>query len=174
MVHSIGRVVELVRYPVKSMAGTSEESIDLGWYGIPGDRRFAFRRLGVSTGFPWLSASRFPKMLLYKPHGLDNSTGEPHPTHVKTPEGESLELMSEALQRKINEGLGSDVELMHLKQGIFDDSVPRTGEHRQRRCRQRQARRSGFLPTTGFAAGHRRVWLRHSDRSEPPGTTADS
>src|SRR5438105_4639735 len=43
----IGRVHELARYPVKSMAGTVIESAQLGWHGIAGDRRLAFRRLAV-------------------------------------------------------------------------------------------------------------------------------
>ena len=54
----LGYVRELVRYPVKSMAGTALESAFLGWHGLAGDRRFAFRRVGDDSGFPWLTASR--------------------------------------------------------------------------------------------------------------------
>src|SRR5215831_18560944 len=95
MVNVIGHVAELSRYPVKSMAGTSIESALLGWHGLAGDRRFAFRRLGDQSGFPWLSASRLPELLLYHPCGLDESTGEPLPTHVRTPAGVNVELRSE-------------------------------------------------------------------------------
>lgn len=42
----VGHVCEVVRYPVKSMAGTPTESAVLGWHGLAGDRRFAVRRLG--------------------------------------------------------------------------------------------------------------------------------
>lgn len=70
----VGRVHEVVRYPVKSMAGTATESAVLGWHGLAGDRRFAFRRVGDGSGFPWLSASRLPELLLYHPVGLDEST----------------------------------------------------------------------------------------------------
>lgn len=83
----IGRVREIVRYPVKSMAGTATESAVLGWHGLAGDRRFAFRRLGVDNGFPWLSASRLAELVLYHPVGLDESTGEPLPTQIRTPDG---------------------------------------------------------------------------------------
>src|SRR5262249_1565138 len=79
MMKPIGHVWELVRYPVKSMAGTATESAFLGWHGLDGDRRFAFRRLGAPSGFPWLTASRLPELLLYHPFGLDESTGEPRP-----------------------------------------------------------------------------------------------
>lgn len=118
----LGHICELVRYPVKSMAGTTTESAYLGWHGLDGDRRFAFRRLEDNGGFPWLTASRVPELLLYHPFGLDESTGEPLPTHVRTPAGKSVELRGAELQSEIAERLGSDVELMNLKHGIFDDA----------------------------------------------------
>ena len=119
----IGRVCEIVRYPVKSMAGTATESAFLGWHGLAGDRRFAFRRLGDADGFPWLSASRLPQLILYQPVGLDETSGEPLPTHVRTPAGSRLELGSAELEAEIGERFGSGVELMKLKHGIFDEAV---------------------------------------------------
>jgi uncharacterized protein YcbX len=104
------------------MAGVAAESAELGWHGLAGDRRFALRRLGDSSGFPWLTASRLPELLLYHPCGLDESTGEPLPTHVRTPTGLEIELRSEVLQRELSERFGSDLELMKLKHGIFDDA----------------------------------------------------
>jgi uncharacterized protein YcbX len=119
----IGRVHELVRYPVKSMAGIATESAHLGWHGLAGDRRFAFRRMGDTSGFPWLSASRLRELLLYHPSGIDESTGEPLPTHVRTPSGAEVDLRGTALQDEIAERFGSAVELMSLKHGIFDDAT---------------------------------------------------
>src|SRR6185295_5706773 len=95
----IGRVRELVRYPVKSMAGTATESAFLGFYGLDGDRRFAFRRHGVEGGMPWLTAGRLPALVLYHPVGIDESTGEP--AHVRTPEGATLGLRSEELRAEV-------------------------------------------------------------------------
>jgi len=122
MLKELGHVCELVRYPIKSMAGTVTESAFLGWHGLAGDRRFAFRCLGDDSGFPWLSASRVAELLLYHPSGLDESTGEPLPTHIRTPAGADLELRSAELQSEIAERLGSSVELMKFKHGIFDDA----------------------------------------------------
>ncbi len=119
----IGRVCEIVRYPVKSMAGTAIESVSLGWHGLEGDRRFAFRRVGDTSGFPWLSASRLPKLVVYHPNGLVESNGVPLPTHVRTPAGLQLEIRSAELQDEIAEQLGTSVELMNLKHGVFDDAV---------------------------------------------------
>lgn len=121
MIH-LGHVREITRYPVKSMAGIATESAVIGWHGLEGDRRFAFRRMGEDNGFPWLSASRLPELLLYQPVGLDES-GESLPTHVRTPSGSQLEISSVELNAEISERFGSDVELMQLKHGIFDEAA---------------------------------------------------
>lgn len=119
----IGVVEELVRYPVKSMAGTSVPTATLGWHGLAGDRRFAFRRVKDRSDFPWLSASRFPGLLLYSPFGLDESAEEPLPSHVRTPSGEELELRGEALREEISARAGYEVEVMNVRNGVFDDAV---------------------------------------------------
>src|SRR5579859_6888129 len=121
MMKRIGQVCQLVRYSVKSMAGTPTESAFLGWHGLEGDRRFGVRRLGDDGGFPWLTASRLPELLLYHPFGLKEGTGEPLPTHVRTPAGAEVEVRSAALENEIAERYGGRVELMHLKHGIFDE-----------------------------------------------------
>ena len=122
MIH-LGYVHELTRYPVKSMAGVATNSAFLGWHGLPGDRRFAFRRLNDSGGFPWLSASRLPELLLYQPIGFDENAQEPAPTHVRTPEGVVFPLNSAELQDNVAERFGSPLELMKLKHGIFDEAT---------------------------------------------------
>ncbi len=119
----IGQVREITRYPVKSMAGTSVEAAELGWHGLAGDRRFAFRRVGVDSGMPWLTASRLPELVLYRPVEFDTSTGEPLPTHVRTPAGSRVELRGEELTAEIAGRFGSDVELMKLNHGIFDETA---------------------------------------------------
>lgn len=103
----LGHLRELVRYPVKSMAGIPTESAFLGWHGLDGDRRFAFRRMNEPGGFPWLTASRLAELLLYHPLGVDESTGEPLPTHVRTPEGKQLELRGPELREEIAERLSN-------------------------------------------------------------------
>ena len=122
MLKPIGHVCKLVRYPVKSMAGAATESAFLGWHGLEGDRRFAFRRLGDQSGFPWLTASSLPELLLYHPLGLDANATEPLPTHIRTPAGVQTELRDSALESEVGERYGGPVELMQLKHGIFDDA----------------------------------------------------
>lgn len=56
MTIEIGQIKAIFRYPVKSMAGEQLDSANLGWHGLDGDRRFAFRRIADKGGFPWLTA----------------------------------------------------------------------------------------------------------------------
>jgi len=119
----LGRISAIYRYPVKSMAGESVEIAQLGWHGIEGDRRFAFRRRADGGGFPWLSAGKLPELILYQPFGRDTNSEEPAPTHVRTPEGTDLELRSEALREDVSRRYGgAEIELMRLKHGIFDEA----------------------------------------------------
>jgi uncharacterized protein YcbX len=122
----LGRISAIFRYPVKSMAGELLDVARLSWHGIEGDRRLAFRRLADKSGFPWLSASKLPQLLLYKPIRLDSNAnsenGELLPTHVRTPDGKEYELRSDELREEVSSRCGSDVELMNLKHGIFDES----------------------------------------------------
>jgi uncharacterized protein YcbX len=104
------------------MAGVATASAALGWHGFPGDRRYAFRRLGVDSDFPWLNASRFPEMVTYEPLGLDEDAEDPSPTHIRTPDGADLAIGSVELQNDIAHRFGAPVELMKLKHGIFDEA----------------------------------------------------
>jgi len=104
------------------MAGVRLDRVGLGWHGLNGDRRFAFRRLVDHGGFPWLSAGRLPQLLLYKPVG-QAEVDKDLPTHVRTPDGAELELKSEDLRNEISQRHGSAVELMQLKHGMFDEAA---------------------------------------------------
>jgi MOSC domain-containing protein len=118
----IGQIKWIFRYPVKSMAGVRLDRAGLGWHGLNGDRRFAVRRLADQSSFPWLTASRLPQLLLYKPIGEANVNPD-LPTHVRTPGGAELELNGEDLRNEISRLHGSPVQLMQLKHGIFDEAA---------------------------------------------------
>jgi uncharacterized protein YcbX len=118
----LGHIRAIFRYPIKSMAGENLDAAKVGWHGVEGDRRLAFRRFAERGAFPWLSASRLPELLLYKPVGRQDTTGEPLPTHVRTPDGREYGLTDGALPREIATRHGADVELMQLRHGIFDEA----------------------------------------------------
>lgn len=119
----LGHVSAIFRYPIKSMAGQELQSATLGWHGIEGDRRLAFRRLAERSAFPWLTASRLPQLLLYQPIGRQENSAEPLPTHVRTPDGREYGLADEALWKEIAARHGADLELMQLNHGIFDEAA---------------------------------------------------
>jgi uncharacterized protein YcbX len=117
----IGHVEAIFRYPVKSMAGERLEVVTLGWHGLEGDRRLAFRRLDDRSGFPWLSASRLPDLLLFAPYREDGAQGD-LPTHVRTPDGEAMPVFGEELAAEVGRRYGGPVQMMQLKHGTFDEA----------------------------------------------------
>ena len=118
----IGEVEALFRYPVKSMSGELLEVADLGWHGLDGDRRLAFRRADDRGGFPWLTASKLPELILFAPKRRGPAVGGNVPTHVRTPEGEFLAVFGQELAREVGHRHGAPVEMTHLNRGIFDEA----------------------------------------------------
>lgn len=123
MAVELGEIAALFRYPVKSMAGESLDVAELGWHGLEGDRRLAFRRTDDRGGFPWLSASKVPELILFAPRRRGSAAPGGLPTHVLTPEGQELALFGEELARDVGRRHGSPVEMMHLNRGIFDEAT---------------------------------------------------
>ena len=73
----VGRIEAIFRYPVKSMAGQGVEVAELGWHGIAGDRRLGVRCIREWSGFPWLTATKLPDLLLFNPlRDRDGGEGE--------------------------------------------------------------------------------------------------
>jgi uncharacterized protein YcbX len=117
-----GAVAALFRYPVKSMAGEAVESATAGWHGLDGDRRLALRRLDDRGGFPWLTASRLPDLIRYRPERVGAAGEDSLPTDVRTPDGELMPLYSAELAADVQRRHGAPVEMMHLDRGIFDEA----------------------------------------------------
>ena len=117
----IGHVEAIFRYPVKSMGGERLEVAKLGWHGLDGDRRLAFRRLDDRGGFPWLSASKLPDLLRFAPQPREDGAPEDLPTHIRTPEGEQMPVFGEELAAEVGRRYGAPVQMMQLRHGIFDE-----------------------------------------------------
>jgi uncharacterized protein YcbX len=117
----LGQIEAIFRYPVKSMRGEPLDAARLGWHGLDGDRRLAFRRLDDRGGFPWLNASKLPDLILFAPRREDGNREE-LPTHVLTPEGEEMPLFGEALAAEVGRRYGAPVQMMQLDHGIFDEA----------------------------------------------------
>jgi uncharacterized protein YcbX len=118
----IGHVEALFRYPVKSMRGERLEAAEMGWHGLDGDRRLAFRRLEDRGGFPWLTAGKLPELVVFAPHRREDGTSGALPTHIRTPDGEEMTVFGEELAAEVGRRYGAPVQMMQLNQGIFDEA----------------------------------------------------
>jgi uncharacterized protein YcbX len=119
----IGHVEAIFRYPVKSMGGERLDAANLGWHGLDGDRRLAFRRIDDRGGFPWLSASKLPDLLLFAPHRREDGAPGDLPMHVRTPDGEEMPVFGEDLAAEVGRRCGAPVQMMRLNHGIFDEAT---------------------------------------------------
>jgi uncharacterized protein YcbX len=122
MVVEVGHVEAIFRYPVKSMGGERLDAAKLGWHGLDGDRRLAFRRMEDRGGFPWLTAGRLPDLLLFAPCRRENDAEGELPTHVRTPDGEEMPVFGEDLATEVGRRCGAPVQMMQLNHGIFDEA----------------------------------------------------
>ena len=113
----------IFRYPVKSMGGEPLDVAQLGWHGLDGDRRLAFRRVNDRSGFPWLTAGKLPDLVLFAPQRREGAAPGDLPTHIRTPSGEEMPVFGEDLAAEIERRYGAPVQMMHLKHGIFDEAA---------------------------------------------------
>jgi uncharacterized protein YcbX len=115
--HEIARVVELWRYPVKSMAGESLGAVDVSWHGLAGDRRWAFIREGHErNGFPWLTIRERADLWRYRPSFVDPDRPDASPTVVRTPSGAEFDVADPKLAGE----LGAGTRVIKQKRGVFD------------------------------------------------------
>ena len=119
----VGQVEALFRYPIKSMRGERLDHANVGWHGIDGDRRLAVCRLRHErSGFPWLSASQLPALLTFTPVWRDEGADGRVPTHVRSPEGKEFSVFGAELAAEIERRHRAPVQMMHVRDGIFDDA----------------------------------------------------
>jgi uncharacterized protein YcbX len=118
----IGQVEAIFRYPVKSMRGERLDAVELGWHGLVGDRRLALRRTNDRSGFPWLTATKLPELILYAPERREDGAPADLASHVRTPDGEAMAVFDPNLAAEVERRYGSPVQMMHLRHGIFDDA----------------------------------------------------
>ncbi|HEX6027213.1 MAG TPA: MOSC domain-containing protein [Solirubrobacter sp.] len=104
------KVVALYRYPVKAMAGEPLTSVQLGWAGLEGDRRYAFVRSEDRSDFPWLTIRQVPALTTYvAKDGV-----------VRTPAGRELAVDSQELAAELAAAYGRPVHLLRSSRGLFD------------------------------------------------------
>lgn len=115
----IGLVRSIFRHPVKSMRGESLEVARIGWYGVDGDRRYAFVKSDSPSGFPWLTAREVHVMVRYTAKFSDPADSHSR-IDVTTPEGYTLPLDSPDLRSELGKLHKGPTHLLHLSKGCQD------------------------------------------------------
>jgi hypothetical protein len=111
----IGTITALYRFPVKAMAAEALTEAHLDWFGVEGDRRYAFVRGDDTSDFPWLTIRQVPELTRFVPSLTDGR--EPV---VRTPEGRELRLRSPELAEDLAARYGGPVHLHRDHRGTQD------------------------------------------------------
>ena len=115
---TVGRVVGLWRYPVKSMGAEALSAVDVNWHGLVGDRRWAFVRNGVpNSGFPWLTLRERRDMNRFQPYFADPAAPDKSPVIVRTPSGAEYDVTDPALGTELD---ADGLRAIKQDRGIFD------------------------------------------------------
>ncbi len=115
----VGKIIQLARYPVKSMRGEVLPFVTLTLQGVPHDRRYAFVQAESRSDFPWLTARQHPELLLYRP-SIELKNSDRTVVMVVTPSGETVAIDSRELRHEIETRSGRPLFLLHDGQGSYD------------------------------------------------------
>jgi hypothetical protein len=132
----VGRIVEIWRYPVKSMAGERLRRAFLGPLGIPGDRGFALRdeAAGEIRG-----AKKMPELLRCRARYLEEPAEDDiPPAEVALPDGECIRTDAADVSDRLSRLVGRRVSLWPRR-------PPEDREHYRRRLPTEPASLEGEL-----------------------------
>jgi uncharacterized protein YcbX len=115
---TVATVAALWRYPVKSMGPEALPRADVSWFGLAGDRRWAFVRNDVpQSGFPWFTIRERDEMSRYMPAFVDPSRPDRSRTMVRTPSGKDFEVTDSRLAAEL---CPDGIRLIRQDRGVFD------------------------------------------------------
>jgi len=109
----VGRVEAIHRYPVKSTAGESLASVQLGLGGIPGDRSWALRdeeRGGITGAKKWPDLMRFSSRF-----SQSDLEAAPCPAEITFPDGTQASTADPDINDRLSAALGHSVSLWPLQ-----------------------------------------------------------
>lgn len=120
---SLGRIVAITRFPVKSMRGESLQRAELTWNGMSGDRRYAFIKSDDRTRFPWLTGRDFSDLVRWSARYENPETPGVGPMLIEASDGEQFEIADPRLAQRLADECGKRVHVMQLGRGTYD-SMP--------------------------------------------------
>jgi len=109
---TVGRVGQLWRFPVKSMAGEQVSRVEIDGNGVAGDRGWALREAGDTR-----SAKRIPRLLQFAARYLEEPNLDRRSPLVELtlPDDNSLTSADDDVHRRISDVLGRDVTLTPVR-----------------------------------------------------------
>lgn len=111
---TLGLVADIMRFPVKSLAGERARKVFVGPYGLTGDRRMAV--IGEDGGV--LSARRATALLGFRARFADpEGAADPR---ITTPAGDEWAPGDAGLTRALTEAVGRQAQLAQAAVGVFD------------------------------------------------------
>jgi uncharacterized protein len=116
----LGRVFEITRYPVKSMAGERLSVAEIDWQGLEGDRQYGFVRGANTTRFPWFTARDHSDLVRYRATYDDPDNPRTSPVTIMTPEGARHSVNDPALVEAMSAAAKQPLSLIQLGIGAYD------------------------------------------------------
>jgi uncharacterized protein YcbX len=117
--HSVGRIRQLARYPVKSMQGEALPSTALTLQGFAEDRRYAFVQAASRSSFPWLTARELPELLYYRT-SVEKAGSQEVAVTVTTPGADRWPVESAELRHALEARSGRSLVLLRDYRGSYD------------------------------------------------------
>src|SRR5436309_2281389 len=108
-------VVEVWRYPVKSMAGERLDSCMVTEQGLEGDRRWALIDQSPNRAGKWFNIKQHAALMVHRSRLVDGAV------EIEAADGSSV-AVGEELVRRFEVEAGRPLELRELPGGNFDDS----------------------------------------------------
>jgi uncharacterized protein len=116
----LGCVLEVTRYPVKSMAGERISVAEIDWQGLEGDRQYGLVRRGNTTRFPWLTARDWSDLVLHRASYDDPENPRSSSVTIATPDGLALPLQGPELIATLQARAKLQLDLIQLGIGTYD------------------------------------------------------
>lgn len=110
------RVVQMWRYPVKSMRGEPLRSVELGAGGMPHDRRYAIMDSDPNRSGKPLTARIDKRLLGYAAAVRDEAT------YVRTPDGDEHDVHAPAWLERLSNEISRPVSLQSFPDAQHDDA----------------------------------------------------
>jgi uncharacterized protein YcbX len=100
------------------MAAEPLTEADVSWFGVAGDRRWAFVRAdAVQSGFPWFTLRDHGRLGRYRPRFLDPARPDTSATVVRAPSGVEFDVADPALRAEL---AAEDLRVIRQSRGVFD------------------------------------------------------